>query len=310
MTKFKKQNKIAAVFFFLMFGLVFFPSLALAQMYRIYFSPIVKEIYQDDIFILELRISSLDQKINAADVSLLFDKDKLEVKDLNTGGSLFTLWPQKPVFSNEEGKISFVGGTPNGFQGENALVLKIIFLAKNKGKAKIDFQDTTLFFLADGKGTPINPWLKSLTLNILGRPAELNPKNEWQSLKELDKIPPEPFEIKLSRDPSIFNNQYFITFFTTDKESGIDHYEIKEGTGPYVVGNAPYLLKDQKLKSIIRVKAVDKAGNSQIAEILPRKPLKWYENWEIWIMIIVAIVIIWLILLIFRKRRYLSRFSN
>ena len=271
-------------------GLVFLPSVAKAS--RIYFSPVVKEIYKDDVFILEVRISSSDQLINATEGVLLFNKNKLEVKELSAGGSLFDVWLQKPAFSNQDGKINFTAGTPDGFQGENALVLKIIFLAKNTGEAKLDFQDATSFFLHDGKGTPINPWLKSLTLNILERTIEAGAKDEWQLLIEKDKTLPEPFKIVLGQEPSVFDNQYFISFFTTDKESGIAYYEVKEGKKDSIKAESPYLLKDQSLQSLIKVKAVDKAGNERIVEYMPpQKPIPW----RIIIGIIIGLAIIILI---------------
>jgi len=58
---------------------------------------------------------------------------------------------------------------------------------------------------------------------------------------------------------------------------------------------SPYLLKDQKLKSFIYVKAVDKAGNERIATLAPRYPLKWYEKWENWIIIIIVTFILYLL---------------
>lgn len=290
----KLQNKSLILFSLLIFGFVSLPLSVSAQTYRIFVSPEVKEVYKDDVFVMEIRISSPEQMINAIESVLLFDKDKLEVKELSTGGSLFVLWPQKPTFSNEDGKISFVAGTPDGFQGENALVLKIIFLAKNEGEAKLDFEDTTSFFLADGKGTQVTPWLKSLIVNILERPTEITPKDERQEIIIKDKNPPEPFEIKLAKDPFVFDNQYFISFFTTDRESGIAHYEVKEGDRDFAQAESPYLLKDQSLRSLIQVKAVDKAGNERIAQLMPpKKPFPW----GIVILILVGLVIViwWMI---------------
>jgi hypothetical protein len=309
MTRFKKQNKsrysgkvwnkIALVLCFLILGLIFVPFGVQAS--RIYFSPLVEKIYKDDIFFIEIRISSPDKLINAVEGVLLFDKEKLEVEDLSDGGSIFTFWPQKLAFSNEEGKVSFVAGTPNGFRGENALVLKIIFLAKETGEAKLDFQDTTSFFLHDGKGTPLRPWLKSLTIDILERQAGISPKNDWQSLIEKDKTPPQPFEIQIGRDPAIFDNQYFISFFTTDKESGVAYYEVKEGNRDFVQAESPYLLKDQSLKSLIKVKAIDKAGNERIVELTPALP--FYKNVLFWLAVVLIILfIVYALRRIFWKR--------
>jgi len=117
----------------------------------------------------------------------LFDKDKLTVKELSTGGSVFSLWAQHPVFSNEEGKISFVGGAPEGFQGGGGLVLKAVFFAEREGDSKLFFSDGFSVFLSDGKGTKISPEQKSFSISILRRSSEVAPKDEWKSFIEGDK---------------------------------------------------------------------------------------------------------------------------
>lgn len=294
----------------LLISLYFVPFLTLAA--GIYFGIPTEKIYQGDIFMIKVRISNPDKLVNAIEGHLIFDKNKLEVKEITTNDSLLNIWAKYPSFSNTDGKIDFIGGNPKGFQEEDGSILNIFFLAKEKGIAKLDFQDNTLMFLADGKGTSINPWLKSLTLNILEKPKEISSKNELQTFIEKDKTPPEPFEITLGKDPSIFNNQYFISFAAVDKESGIDHYEVLEA--PYKVfsmkysefrgewerGESPYVLKDQTLKSIIIVKAVDKAGNERIEEYLPSGKLFPYLKLIKIILILIAIGAVWWII---RSRR-------
>lgn len=93
----------------------------------------------------------------------------------------------------------------------------------------------------------------------------------------IDTIPPEPFELKLSQISSVFEGQYFLSFAATDKTSGIDYYEVKEQprilgiarAGSWQKADSPYLLTDQSLRSIIKVRAVDKASNEKIMEIVP-----------------------------------------
>lgn len=271
----------------------------------IYFDLEKPTVYESDVFLVNLEISTSDKPINVVDGTILYDSDKLEVKEVSTGGSLLALWPKPPVFANDKGTLSFVGGIAEGFQGKKGEVLKIIFLAKNEGEAQIDFLDGFSVFLHDGQGTQINPWLRPLSLNILKRPPEIPAKDEWQNLVEKDKTPPELFEIIISQDPSIFDNQYFISFFTTDAESGIAHYEVKEGDRDFVQAESPYLLKDQSLRSLIKIKAVDKAGNERIAELTPSAPLApFYKNILVWIVagLIIILLIIYILWRIFGKR--------
>lgn len=76
-----------------------------------------------------------------------------------------------------------------------------------------------------------------------------------------DTQPPLPFEPKLVSDPAIHGGKYVLVFSTTDAESGIDHYEVKEGLLRWERAESPYVLPLQHLPKIIVVKAVDRAGN-------------------------------------------------
>jgi len=150
--------------------------------------------------------------------------------------------------------------------------------------------------LNDGFGTPAKLTTKGAVFTILAEKLE-TPEDKWKEELEKDNIPPEPFEIEIHQEPAIFEGKYFIIFSTTDKQTGIDYYEISE-TGDkrqegWKIGESPYLLTDQSLQSIIKVRAVDKAGNERIAEILPlRKP---FPYWIIIVILIGAGVIWWIV---------------
>ena len=64
-------------------------------------------VYQGDSFLVSLKVNSTDKLINVIDGAISYDKDKLAIKEISTGGSLFMLWPKPPVFSNQEGTMSF-----------------------------------------------------------------------------------------------------------------------------------------------------------------------------------------------------------
>lgn len=88
-----------------------------------------------------------------------------------------------------------------------------------------------------------------------------------------------------------------MVFSTEDKQSGIDHYEIAEKRDNKVLNYVdnlnwraavnPQILNDQKLKSYVYIKAVDKAGNSRIIPIYPINSWFWYEKPIIWSIIII-----------------------
>jgi len=108
-----------------------------------------------------------------------------------------------------------------------------------------------------------------------------------------DNILPESFKVEISQNPAIFEGKYFIVFSTTDKQSGIDYYEIKEGKKNWKIAVSPYILENQKLTSDIWVKAVDKAGNQWIEIIkATRKSIWQYILYTVLVLIGLLIIII------------------
>jgi len=361
----KKQGKITLLKIFLLkiflfsFSLLFLPFFSEAA--TLYFLPAAQKVYQGESFLSELRINTEGEEINAAQIEIGVPADLLEVVGINYGNSILILWPEEPTFSNLTGKISFIGGVPNGFSGDGTIGT-IILKGKSFGNTEISLEENSRVLLNDGKGTEAklgflegsyevikkpenlpeisssshpdqNKWFKSSTLHLhwglvegteysfilsqdsLVSPDEIpdKPKGElvwigdieYPDLKDgvyyfslrqkllgeewsekttframVDATPAEPFEPKIGKDPSMFEGKYFLSFLAIDKSSGIDHYEVREekidlfGTAKvsgWEVNKSPYLIKDQTLGSLVKVKAVDRAGNERIAEILPLK---------------------------------------
>ena len=139
-----------------------------------------------DTFSVDLKISS-DKSVNVIDGTLTFDKNKLAVKEIKTDGSIFSVWAKSPIFDNNKGTITFIGGVPSGFKDKDGQVLDITFMAKNNGQTKIDFQDVFSIYLNDGLGTKINPWLEPAQLNINPSKTEQIISQTVQVLVEKDK---------------------------------------------------------------------------------------------------------------------------
>ncbi len=164
-----KINLILTAFFF---GFLFTNSIAEAST-RIYFSPAIQTThYKGDSFVLDLKISS-DKSINVIDGTLTYNKDVLKIKNVSIEGSLISLWQTSPVFDNDKGTLTFVGGSPGGFKGEDGEVLRITFTARKEGITKVDFQDIFSVYLNDGKGTSISPWLEPLSITVIKKPIGL-----------------------------------------------------------------------------------------------------------------------------------------
>ena len=370
-----KTQNIVLIFLFSIFYFLLSGSVKAATLYLL---PQSQTIYQGSSFMIEIRLDSEDEEINTAEVNLKIPSDLLEVLDFNKGGSMFSFWAVEPEL--KDNLISLTGGIPKGFKGDG-LILKINFLAKEIGKAEINFKEDSKVLLNDGKGTPANlsflegnyeisekpeglpiisstthpdqnKWYKNNTLrlhwdlvegaeysyllsfNSSDSPDEIPDKPEgeliWMgdmeyanlkdgiyyfSLKQrlpgkdwspkvtframIDSTPPEQFKPEIGKDPAIFEGKYFLSFATIDKTSGIDHYEVFEKTGKnkewFEKAESPYLLKDQSLKSQILIKAVDKAGNEQISQIIPpKKPFPY--GIAIFVLILITLVVVWWII--------------
>jgi hypothetical protein len=296
--------------FIVLFSVFCFFSSDSCQAAVLYFESQKENYHEEDVFIIKILINTEGECVNAVDSKLIFNPEILEIKDFSKGNSIISLWLKDPVFSNEEGSISFTGGIPGGYcgkikgdPGESNILGRIIFKAKKEGFSELNFSENSEILLNDGLGNKAKLERKKIILNILpGKSETLN--EEWQKEIEEDKIPPEFFEIKISQESSVFEGKYFIAFSTIDKQTGIDRYEIKEGQGLWEEISSPYLLKDQSLKSEIQVKAIDKAENETIAEYQPMKEIKKEKESIKYFILIVFLffVVIGILLFIFRKK--------
>jgi hypothetical protein len=227
--------------------------------------------------------------VNAVDGVISYSDNIIPV-DISIGKSIFPVWIESPKINKEDRTISFAGGIPNGYcgrvQGDPNLtntIVEIIFRAPGmqvgggeaRTSATIQFTDDTTAYLNDGLGTPAN--LQKLGTNFtLGDTVGNEILDPWSLDVQLDDIPPEEFSATVER----IDNTWFIVFNTTDKQTGISHYEVIEesysqsqlfdfgaANAPWVETRSPHRLQDQNRSSVIRVKAVDKAGNEYIATV-------------------------------------------
>lgn len=166
-TKIKKWQRVFS-FLVSVFGFLFF-IFNFCQAAVLYLMPQTQTLYEGDSFLVEVRLNSEGQEINTAQIELL-PPHLLEVLDFNKGKSMFSLWPQEPAVENN--KISFAGGTPQGFIGDNT-VLNITFRAKEKGKGSINFKETSKVLLNDGKGTEAQLVFLEGSYEVVEKPEKL-----------------------------------------------------------------------------------------------------------------------------------------
>jgi len=200
-----------------------------------------------------------------------------------TGGSVFTFWPEVPIVASDT--VAFLGGTPGSIYGSPLRAIMLVISATSIGKVKVNITAATAY-AGDGKGTA-QPLKDSETSFAVG-PKTALPRNEFSDFIAKDLTPPDPFITVLGRDPSFYNNLYFISFATSDADSGVSRYEVSENGGPWVLATSTYMiLSDQSLAGSVTVRAVDAAGNVR-TETLLLAPGNW--NGFIWAGIMLLVV--------------------
>lgn len=310
--------------------LVPFPQAAYAAM--LYMDPSEAHTFRADTVTVAVRIDTDDGEcINTADVVVQHDPSIIAV-DVSRGDSILSLWVEDPIINPEAHTVTFAGGIPNGYCGRvpgdprlSNVIARIVFQVPgfsvgggDTKEAEISFAPETRILLNDGLGT-------EAPLKVFGAKIALDDKagiaisDTWSQAVQNDTLPPSPFSIELVQNDEVFGGNYYIVFSTTDKQSGIDHYEVLEepiqelslfkwGIPDRAWTNAknPYVLIDQNLKSVIRVKALDKAGNERIAIFAPEETARLIDSVHIAVVLTLLALVVGVAVLsiIFLRRKF------
>ena len=286
-------------------GMLFVAILLLAssaEASSLYIDPGINTISRGDALKLSVRLDtdeSAGECVNAVEGVIEFS-GPISPVDVSLGDSIFSIWVEPPTLNADQTQITFAGGIPNGYcgrvDGDPRLtnnVFNIIVRADSElatdgesAAASASFTNQTVTYLNDGLGTPAVPTLLPSSITVLSTMGDLI-KDPWSAEITADDIAPQAFSVQLSQDPKTFGGRYIISFNTTDKQTGIDHYEVIEepfgqfdafswgrADAPWKEVRSPHVLNDQTLNSIIRVKAVDKAGNEYITTLVPDESLR------------------------------------
>lgn len=274
--------------------------------------------------------------VNAVDAVISYPAN-IEPVDVSIGSSILNVWIEQPTINKTERTVTFAGGITNGYCGRvtgdprltNTLA-QIVFRSpglvvvaseeEDISKATIEFTDQTSVYLNDGFGTSLKPVTYPAKIDLRDR-AGSQIKDDWRTAVSQDNIPPVEFSINgLEQYP---NGDYYVTFSTTDKQTGIDHYEVMEqpisqfnsfswgrADAPWVRVKQPpvHVLADQTLNSIVRVKAIDKAGNEYVATFIPDESKRKISTEEMYLVVFGFVLLVLLaaiiaVILWFVRRR-------
>jgi hypothetical protein len=122
-------------------------------------------------FTLRVAVSSPNQAVNAFAGTVSFPKDKLQVVSLSKTDSIVSVWVADPIFSNEEGLVSFEGVALNpGFIGVSGKILSINFKSIARGDATVTVTNASVL-ANDGTGTNVLNGISPSMITIGGDTA-------------------------------------------------------------------------------------------------------------------------------------------
>jgi hypothetical protein len=331
--------------FFLALSLLLFLGVIDAQAASLYIDPAFGSLSRGDAVTLSVRLDTdeaNEECINAVDGVITYSENITPV-DVSMGDSIFSIWVEQPVINKENRTITFAGGIPNGYCGRipgdprltNTLV-KLIFRSpgfsiggtSGSSTATVAFAPETSAYINDGFGTKAELAMYGTSLNLSDK-AGATLQDAWREAVVTDTIAPEEFSIAIEKGETAFQGKYYIVFNTTDKQTGIDSYQVIEepitskwsfdwgrADAPWVTTRSPYILDDQSLNSVIRVKAIDKAGNEYIATLVPDESLRSTSTQDIikyagmGLLLLLVLAIIGTLTRVFLKRRKAKKETN
>lgn len=217
--------------------------------------------------------------INALDSTLVVS-GPARVVAIQTGGSVFSMWPTRDI--SDGTRIHVVGGTPSSVFGGVLHAYDLVLQITGEGEVVLDPSDTVAY-AGDGAGTDRVVSARPIVLKaVAGQPVD-----EYASYLARDTEAPATFDISLGRDASVFDGKYFLSFFTTDSGTGVERYEVVEGSLSPVVSNGTYVLRDQSLSTGVIVHAYDGAGNVREKTFVPASSRVWR-----WVMVCIGLLFI------------------
>jgi hypothetical protein len=120
-----------------------------------------------DMIDVSVRVDSGGQSVNAAQGTIQYPANILQVQSVDHSNSIFNIWAQEPSVNTSTGAISFLGGGTNSFSGTSLYILDVKFLVKGTGKATLDLTNTGVT-VGDGSGSNILDGTTPLSISVNG----------------------------------------------------------------------------------------------------------------------------------------------
>jgi hypothetical protein len=174
---------------------------------------------------------------------------------IETGDSVFSLWPEGPHYDASGKIIRFTGGATEALLTEGRIFRMRLF-TKGTRPVTISWLGGSAY-QADGFGTSVG---------ISSRSIIVTPKSGEPNLirsTSYDTEPPHIESVLISQDTDLYDGRYFLSVYATDDMTGVSHYEVVEGgITTRVENNGLYEFSNQAMDERVLVTVYDRAGNS------------------------------------------------
>lgn len=284
--------------FIFLFVLIGFPFLSSAS--EFYFHSLPDAVSVGERLEVVLKVNTEGDTLNALAGRVNYDPTTLQLDQISDGGSVVSLWVDRPL-EREVGVIDFSGITPGGFTSGDSLLFKMSFVSLAPGRTKVQ-GEAFRALKHDGLGTDTEIDVRGTEINIRETVSSIEPKSVIKDL-----IPPENFTPQVISQPNVFNGDKVLIFATTDQDSGLSGYYVREYQVPFLKYfstwqkvESPYRLEDQSRSSYVEVKAVDHSGNERLVQLLPENPPSLYWYW----IILILISLVFMRVILRREYRY------
>jgi len=162
-----------------------------------------------DTLVVDLKIDSEDESINAAQATVKFPSNILKSQSIDKTDSIFNFWLDEPSSDNDLGEISFIGGsTISGYSGKSLQVLRMKFKVIGNGEASLVFSDTAISS-ADGSGSNVLSTSKGISFSVLSK-SEIGKIQQAQITREAEvasNLPAKPvLSVSLYSNPENWYN--------------------------------------------------------------------------------------------------------
>lgn len=136
------------------------------------FSPTSGSFVTDSTFEVPILLDTEGSSINAIELHVTFDPNKLTVINPSSGQSIIGVWTEPPSYDNTRGTASYVGVIPNGIKTGSGLIGTITFKTKATGRASVKVRSDTNVLLNDGLGSETIVTFGRANYDIIGKAPE------------------------------------------------------------------------------------------------------------------------------------------